>query len=173
VCFNKFQHWKVDYEEMGVQMALSTNELPLFDGTDYSSWREGMKWYMKSRVSGVWDSIVSKPWYSTTSKKKSKTAKEAKKKNSIALKEIQNGLSNQVKEKMVHCTSAKVLWLQLENSYQNKEQNKEMDNSNQFIEQNKETDKSNQIKEQNSEMEKSNQIEEKNTDEENFDKNML
>jgi hypothetical protein len=56
-------------------------------------------------------------------------------------------LSNQVKEKMGHYTSAKVLWLQLENSYQNKEQNKEMENSNQFIEQNKETEKSNKITE--------------------------
>jgi hypothetical protein len=137
----QFKHWKVDSEEMGGQMALSTNEAPLFDGTNYSSWREGMKWYLKSRGSGVWDSVVSKPWYSTTSKNKSKTAKEAKKNNSIALKEIQNGLSDQVKENMGHCTSAKVLWLQLENSYQNKEQNKEMENSNQFIEQNKETKK--------------------------------
>jgi hypothetical protein len=166
----QFKHWKVDSEEMGGQMALSTNEAPLFDGTNYSSWREGMKWYLKSRGSGVWDSVVSKPWYSTTSKNKTKSAKEAKKNNSIALKAIQNGLSDQVKEKMGHCTSAKVLWLQLENSYQNKEQNKEMENSNQFIEQNKET-KINQIKEQNSEMEKSNQIEEQNTDKENSDQN--
>jgi len=34
---------------MGGQMALSTNESPLFDGKYYSSWREGMKWYLKSR----------------------------------------------------------------------------------------------------------------------------
>jgi hypothetical protein len=40
---------------------------------------------------------------------------------------------------MEHYTSAKLLWLQLENYYQNKEKNKEMDNSNHFIEQNKET----------------------------------
>jgi hypothetical protein len=39
----QFKYWKVDYEEMGGQMDLSTNESPLFDGTDYSSWREGMK----------------------------------------------------------------------------------------------------------------------------------
>ena len=120
----QFKHWKVDYEEMGGKMALSTNDAPLFDGTDYSSWRERMKWYLKSRGSSVWDSVVSKPWYSTTLKKKSKIAKEAKKNNSIELKEIQNGLSHQVKEKMGHCTSAKVLWLQLENYYENKEQNK-------------------------------------------------
>ena len=130
-------------------MDLSTNEVPLFYGTNYSSWREGMQWYMMSKGYGVWDLVVSKPWYSTTSKNKTKTAKEAKKNNSIALKEIQNGLSDQVKEKMGYCTSSKVLWLQLENSYQNKEKKKEMENSNQFIEQNKEMEKSNQIKEQN------------------------
>jgi hypothetical protein len=69
-----------------------------------------MKWYLKSRGFRVWDSVVSKPWYSTTSKNKTKTTKEVKKNNSIALKAIQNGLSN----------------LQLDNSYQNKEQNKEI-----------------------------------------------
>jgi phage/plasmid-associated DNA primase len=71
--------------------------------------------------------------------------------NSLALKEIQDGFSYQVKEKMRHYKSAKELWLQLENCYQNKEKNKEMENSNQFIEQNKEVDNSNQSKEQNTE----------------------
>jgi hypothetical protein len=56
-------------------MALSTNEAPLPDGTNYSSWREKMKWYLKSRGYGVWDSVESKPWYSTTSKKKYKATK--------------------------------------------------------------------------------------------------
>jgi hypothetical protein len=65
---------------MGGKMALSTNESPLFDGTDYSSWREGIKWYLKSRGFGVCDSVVSKPWYSTTSKNKSKIDKTRKEK---------------------------------------------------------------------------------------------
>jgi hypothetical protein len=39
----QFKHWKVDFEEMGGQIALSTIEAPLFDGTNYSSWRENMK----------------------------------------------------------------------------------------------------------------------------------
>jgi hypothetical protein len=68
----QFKHWKVDSEEMGGQIAISTNEAPLFDGTNYSSWRENMKRYLKSRGSGVWDSVVSKPWHLTTSKKKPK-----------------------------------------------------------------------------------------------------
>jgi hypothetical protein len=155
---------------MGGQMTLSTNESPLFDGTNYSSWREIMKWYMNSRGSSVWDSVVSKPWYSTTSKNKSKTAKEAKKNNSIALKKIQNGLSDQVKEKMGHCTSAKVLWFHLENSYQNKE--KKINGEFQSVYRTKQRNReSNHIKEQNSEMEKSNQIEEQNIDKENSNQN--
>ena len=69
-------------------MALSTNEAPLFDGTYYSSWRERMKIYMNSRGYGVRDSVLSKPRYLTTSMNKTKTAKEAKRNNSIALKSI-------------------------------------------------------------------------------------
>jgi hypothetical protein len=38
---------------MGGQIVISTSEAPLFDGTDYSSWRENMKIYPKSRGSGV------------------------------------------------------------------------------------------------------------------------
>jgi hypothetical protein len=59
----QFKHWKVDSEEISGQMALSTNEAPLFDGTYYSSWREGIKWYINSRGSGVLDLVVSKSWY--------------------------------------------------------------------------------------------------------------
>jgi hypothetical protein len=110
---------------MGGQIAISTNEAPLFDGTNYLSWRENMKRYLKSRGSGVWDSIVSKPWHLTTSKRKTKTAKEARRNNSVALKAIQDGLSDQVKENMRHYKSAKELWLQLENCYQNETQEEE------------------------------------------------
>jgi hypothetical protein len=41
-------------------MALSTIEAPLFDGTNYSSWRENMKHYLNSKGSEVWNSIVRK-----------------------------------------------------------------------------------------------------------------
>jgi hypothetical protein len=33
----QFNHWKVDPEGIGGQMALSAIEAPLFDGTNYSS----------------------------------------------------------------------------------------------------------------------------------------
>jgi hypothetical protein len=122
VLSTQFKHWKVDYEEMDEHITLYTNEAPLFDGTNYSSWRERMKIYMNSRGSRVWDSVVSKHWYSTTSTNKSKTTKEANRNNSMALKAIQNGLSDRIKENMGHYTSIKVLWLQLESSYQSKVQ---------------------------------------------------
>jgi hypothetical protein len=46
---------KVDFEEMGGQMALSAIKYSLFDGTDYSSWRENMKHYLNSKGSEVWN----------------------------------------------------------------------------------------------------------------------
>jgi hypothetical protein len=110
---------------MGGKIVISTNEAPLFDGTNYSSWRENMKRYMKSRGYGVLDSVVSKPWHLTTSKSKTKSTKEARKKNPVALKAIQDGLSYQVKEMMRNYKFAKELWLQLENSYQNETQEEE------------------------------------------------
>jgi hypothetical protein len=46
---------------MGGHMVLSAIEAPLFDGTNYSSWKENMKQYLKSKGSEVWSSTVSKP----------------------------------------------------------------------------------------------------------------
>jgi hypothetical protein len=94
---------------MGGQIVISTNESPLFDGRDYLSWRENMKRYMKSRGYGVWDSVVSKLWHLTTSKRKSKTAKEARRRNSVALKAIQDGLSDQVKENSYHMLELEII----------------------------------------------------------------
>jgi hypothetical protein len=95
----QFNHWKVDPEEMCGQMALSVIEAPLFDGTDYSSWRENLKQYLKSKGSKAWNSVVSKPWDLTTSKNLSKITvqRRARKNNKVALKILLNGLSDTVK----------------------------------------------------------------------------
>jgi hypothetical protein len=116
----QFKHWKVDPEEMGGQMVLSAIEAPLFDGTDYSSWRENMKQYMKSKGSEVWNSVVRKPWDLTTSKNLSKIIVQIRerKNNEVALKILLNGLSDTIKTSIGLCTSAKDLWLKLENMYQ-------------------------------------------------------
>jgi hypothetical protein len=47
-----------------------------------------MKISLKSRGYGVWDSVISKNFYLSTSMKKSKPAKEVKRNNSMALKAI-------------------------------------------------------------------------------------
>jgi hypothetical protein len=60
---------------------------------------------------------------------KTKTPKEAKRNNSMALKSIQNGLLDRIKENMGHYTSAKVLWIHLESSYQSKVQNMEKEDN--------------------------------------------
>jgi hypothetical protein len=123
----QFKHWKVDPEEMGGQMVLSAIEAPLFDGTDYSSWRENMKQYLKSKGSEVWSSVVSKPWDLTTSKNLSKITvqRRARKNNEVALKILLNGLSDTVKTSIGLCTSAKDLWLKLEKMYQIKNKDTE------------------------------------------------
>jgi hypothetical protein len=105
---------------MGGQMALSTIEAPLFDGTYYSSWRENMKWYLKSKGSEVWNSILINPWDLTTSKNLSKITvqRRARKNNEVALKILLNGLSDTVKAIIRLCTSTKDLWMKLEKMYQ-------------------------------------------------------
>jgi hypothetical protein len=123
----QFNHWKVDPEEMGGQMALSAIEALVFEGTDYSSWRGNMKQYLKSKGSEFWNSVVSKPWDLTTSKNLSKITvqRKARKNNEVELKILLNGLSDTVKASIGLCISAKDLWLKLEEMYQIKRQDTE------------------------------------------------
>jgi hypothetical protein len=97
----------------------SIDEVPLFDETYYSPWRIKIKWYLKSKGAGVWDTVVVG---SIPSKKKSKfvAQKETNKKNTMTFKTIFNGLSVSVKESIRQCTFSKDLWLSLEKAYQGK-----------------------------------------------------
>ena len=134
-----------------------------------------MKRYLMSRGYGVWDLVVSNPWHLNTSNRNTKTTKEERRNNTLTLKEIQDGLSDQVKENMRHYKYAKELWLQLENCYQNETQDEEKsyqseeqdfneEDSYQNKEQNSEEDNSYQDKEEDKEKENSNQIEKHNTE---------
>jgi hypothetical protein len=109
---------------MDEKAMISTSEIPLFDETNYSSWRINMKECLKSKGVDVWDTVVVG---SIPSKKKPKYAslKEAKKNNSVAFKTIFDGLSDLVKERIGQCTSAKDLWLKLEKTYQGKKEDRE------------------------------------------------
>ena len=101
-------------------MALSAIEALVFNGTNYSSWRENMKRYLNSKGSKVWNSVVSKPWDLTTSKNLSKITvqRKARKNNEVALNILLNGLSDTVKASIGLCTSTKDLWIKLEKMYQ-------------------------------------------------------
>ena len=93
------------------------NEVPLFDETDYFTWRAKMKEFLKRF--GVWEIVINAL---VPSKKQSKEAakKEAQKNDSIALKFILDGLPSSIKKNVEECTSAKDLWSRLEKEYQSK-----------------------------------------------------
>jgi hypothetical protein len=78
-----------------------------------------MKGYVKAKGEGVWKAGIGG---SVSLKNKSKFAaqKEANKNDALALKTIFNGLSSYVKESIGECTSAKDIWMKLENVYQEK-----------------------------------------------------
>jgi hypothetical protein len=62
-------------------------------------------------------------------KNKSKFAvqREGKKNDALALKTILSGLSSPIKESMEQCTSAKDLWLKLEETYQSKKEKEDIE----------------------------------------------
>ena len=39
------------------------DKIPLFNGDDYSNWRDTMKFQLKSKGAHVWDVVESKKWY--------------------------------------------------------------------------------------------------------------
>ena len=101
-------------------------QVPLFDRANYDDWREAMKNHFNSKGSNVWNVIASKKWYM---KNKTKSSREDKKNNSIALHAIKKGLSNEVKMKLGSYTVARNLWLKLEETYQAKYQRPEEDSN--------------------------------------------
>ena len=71
-----------------------------------------MKAHLKDMGSKVWRAVA---------KKKSKQfSKKDYKNNSIALKVIKKGLTNDVKKKVGHHISTRFLWIKLEEAYQEK-----------------------------------------------------
>ena len=95
------------------------DEVPLFDETNYSTWRIEMKGYLMVKWAGVWNTIVGG---SVPSKNHSKpiAQKESKKNNLVALNTIFNGILGSAKQRIRQNSSAKDLWLKLEKVYQDK-----------------------------------------------------
>lgn len=97
---------------LNAQSEIKEVPIPLFSGNNYADWRKTMKTHLKAMGTKVWRVVA---------KKKSKqVSKEDYKNNSIALKVVKRSLTNDVKKKVGYHTSAKFLWVKLEETYQEK-----------------------------------------------------
>ena len=107
------------------------DKIPLFNGDDYANWRDAMKFQLNSKGSHVWDGVGSKKRYL---KNKTRISKDDQKFNSITLQTIKRALSNDVKMRLGHYTSARKLWLKIEDTYQAQYQSAREDTSQKFDE---------------------------------------
>jgi hypothetical protein len=100
------------------------DEIPILDEEKYSTWRIEMRVYLKTMGATIWKATIGG---SVPLRNKSKFAAQrgGNKNDALALKTILNGLSSPIKESMGQCTSAKDLWLKLEETYQKKKEDVE------------------------------------------------
>ena len=98
------------------------DEIPILDEENYSTWRIYMRVYLKTMGATIWKATIGG---SVPLKNKSKFAaqREGKKNDALTLKTILSGLSIPIKESMEQCTSAKDMWLKLEETYQSNKEN--------------------------------------------------
>jgi hypothetical protein len=97
------------------------DEVPILDEENYYTWRIEMKVHLKEIGVSLWKAAIGG---SVPLKKKSKFAaqRKEKKNDALALKTILSGLSSYIKVSMGQCTSTKDIWLNLEETYQNKKE---------------------------------------------------
>jgi hypothetical protein len=102
------------------------DEVPILDEEDYSTWRIEMRLYLKTMGVAIWKATIGG---SVPLKNKSMfvAQREGKKTDALVLKTILSGLSSPIKESMGQCTSAKDLWLKLEETYQNRKEKEEIE----------------------------------------------
>jgi hypothetical protein len=100
------------------------DEVPILYEENYSIWRIEMRVYLMTMGAAIWKATIG--GY-VPLKNKSKFAAQRKKNDALALKTILSGLSSPIKESMGQCTSAKDLWLKLEETYQSKEEKEEIE----------------------------------------------
>jgi hypothetical protein len=103
------------------------DEVPILDEENYSTWRIEMRVQLKEMGAGIWKASIGGS-VSLKNKTKFEAQREGKKNDELALKTILSGLSSPIKEIMGQCTSAKDLWINLEETYQSRKENIE-DNS--------------------------------------------
>jgi hypothetical protein len=102
------------------------DEVPILDEENYSTWRIEMRVYLKTMGAAIWKATIG-GYVPLKNKSKFAAQREGKKNDALALKTILSGLSSPIKESMGQCTSAKDLWLKLEETYQSKEEKEEIE----------------------------------------------
>ena len=102
------------------------DEIPILDEENYSTWRIEMRVYLKTMGVAIWKATIG-GYVPLKNKSKLAAQREGKKNDALALKTILSGLSSPIKESMGQCTSAKDLWLNLEETYQSKEEKEEIE----------------------------------------------
>jgi hypothetical protein len=80
-----------------------------------------MRVHLKEMGIGIWKETIGGS-VSLKNKSKFSAQREGKKNDALDLKTILSGLSRPIKETMGQCTFAKDLWLNLEETYQNKKE---------------------------------------------------
>jgi hypothetical protein len=102
------------------------DEVPILDEENYSTWRIEMRLYLKTMGATIWKATIG-GYVLLKNKSKFAAQREGKKNDALALKTILSGLSSPIKESMGQCTSAKDLWLKLEETYQSKKEKEEIE----------------------------------------------
>jgi hypothetical protein len=102
------------------------DEVPILDEENYSTWRIEMRVYLKTMGATIWKETIG-GYVALKNKSKFKAQREGKNNCALALKTILTGLSSPIRESMGQCTYAKDLWLKLEEIYQSKEEEEEIE----------------------------------------------
>jgi hypothetical protein len=102
------------------------DEVPIHDEEYYYTWRIEMRVYLKTMGATIWKETIS-GYVSLRNKSKFAAQREGKKNDALAINTIHSGPSSPIKESMGQCTSAKDLWLNLEETYQSKEEKEEIE----------------------------------------------
>jgi hypothetical protein len=105
------------------------DEVPILDEENYSTWTIEMKVNLKEIGEGVWKETIGGS-HALKNKSKFAAQKEEKRNNALVVKTILSGLSIPLKESMRQCTSAKDIWLKLEETYQREKEDAKEKSSN-------------------------------------------
>jgi hypothetical protein len=115
--------------------------IPILDKENYSTWRIEMRVYLKTMGAAIWKATINE-CVPLKNKSKLEPQREGKKNDALALKTILSGLSSPIKESMGQCTSTKDIWLNIEETYQSKEEEEEIEDHSIKIIKGKESSKS-------------------------------